>query len=196
MNKDNLAITALIGSYDGSELEGLDPLKEGDDYFFPAIECAKRLGYHNPRDAIRRHCKRETKTVDEIVVTGNRLTSKPEGRQRRRAGDTSEIHLRGGLLSAAVPFPDAHRGTVRRLAADRLPVGGWIEVLPSIRVNGFYYGRRFTDLLHRNLQAEKEVKAGIISPEEAEAISKAFYEEVDILAEKIKKLRGKETPTS
>ena len=72
MNKDNLAITALIGSYDGSELEGLDPLKEGDDYFFPAIECAKRLGYHNPRDAIRRHCKRETKTVDEIVVTGNR----------------------------------------------------------------------------------------------------------------------------
>ena len=72
MNKDNLAITALIGSYDGSELEGLDPLKEGDDYFFPAIECAKRLGYHNPRDAIRRHCKRETKTVDEIVVTGKR----------------------------------------------------------------------------------------------------------------------------
>ena len=64
MNKDNLAITALIGSYDGSELEGLD--------FFPAIECAKRLGYHNPRDAIRRHCKRETKTVDEIVVTGKR----------------------------------------------------------------------------------------------------------------------------
>ena len=61
MNKDNLAITALIGSYDGSELEGLDPLKEGDDYFFPAIECAKRLGYHNPRDAIRRHCKREAK---------------------------------------------------------------------------------------------------------------------------------------
>ncbi len=80
--------------------------------------------------------------------------------------------------------------------ADRFPVSGWIEVLPSIRVNGFYYGRRFTDLLHRNLQAEKEVKAGIISPEEAEAISKAFYEEVDILAEKIKKLRGKETPTS
>ena len=72
MNKDNLAITALIGSYDGSELEGLDPLKEGDDYFFPAIECAKRLGYHNPRDAIRRHCKRDTKTVDEIVVTGKR----------------------------------------------------------------------------------------------------------------------------
>ena len=82
------------------------------------------------------------------------------------------------------------------MVADRFPVSGWIEVLPSIRVNGFYYGRRFTDLLHRNLQAEKEVKDGIISPEEAEAISKAFYAEVDILAEKIKKLRGKETPTS
>ena len=109
MNKDNLAITALIGSYDGSELEGLDPLKEGDDYFFPAIECAKRLGYHNPRDAIRRHCKRETKTVDEIVVTGNRLTSKPEGRQRRRAGGTQEVYLRKRLLPFAVPFETAAR---------------------------------------------------------------------------------------
>ena len=116
MNKDNLAITALIGSYDGSELEGLDPLKEGDDYFFPAIECAKRLGYHNPRDAIQRHCKRETKTVDEIVVTGNRLTSKPEGRQRRGTGDPSQVYMRGGLLSAVVSFPDAHRREIRRLA--------------------------------------------------------------------------------
>ena len=82
------------------------------------------------------------------------------------------------------------------MVADRFPVSGWIEVLPSIRVNGFYYGRRFTDLLRRSLQAEKEAKAGMITQEEAEAISKAFYEEVDILAEKIKKLRGKETPTS
>ena len=70
------------------------------------------------------------------------------------------------------------------------------EVLPSIRANGFYYGRRFADLLRWSLQAEKEVKAGMITQEEAEAISKAFYAEVDILVEKIKKLRGKETPTS
>ena len=90
MNKDNLAITALIGSYDGSELEGLDPLKEGDDYFFPAIECAKRLGYHNPRDAIRRHCKRETKTVDEIVITGKRkdgcLPPRPDAARQSSGG--------------------------------------------------------------------------------------------------------------
>ena len=107
----------------------------------------------------------------------------------------AEIHLRGGLLPVAVPFPDNTRGAVCRLAAD-LPVGRWIEVLPSIRVNGFYYGRKFTYLLHRSLEAEKEAKAGLIPPEEADAIRKAFYEEVDILAEKIKKQRGKETPTS
>ena len=59
MNNDNLEITALIGSFDGTELEGIEPLKEGEDFFFPAIECAKALGYHNPRDAIRRHCKRD-----------------------------------------------------------------------------------------------------------------------------------------
>ncbi len=183
MNKDNLAITALIGSYDGSELEGLDPLTEGDDYFFPAIECAKRLGYHNPRDAIRRHCKRETKTVDEIVVTG----------KRKDGSDAMQVIHRKYICEADF---------YRLLFHSRTPIGerfaDWLmdEVLPSIRVNGFYYGRRFTDLLHRNLQAEKEVKDGMITQEEAEAISKAFYEEVDILAEKIKKLRGKETPTS
>ncbi len=90
----------------------------------------------------------------------------------------------------------------RLLFHSRTPIGekfgDWLmdEVLPSIRANGFYYGRRFADLLRQSLQAEKEAKAGMITQEEAEAISKAFYEEVDILAEKIKKLRGKETPTS
>ncbi|MBR4744478.1 MAG: hypothetical protein IK082_09845 [Oscillospiraceae bacterium] len=70
------------------------------------------------------------------------------------------------------------------------------EVLPSIRVNGFYYSRKLTYLLRRSLEAEKEAKAGMIPQEEADAIRKAFYEEVDVLAEKIKKLRAKETPAS
>ena len=63
-------------------------------------------------------------------------------------------------------------------------------------MNGFYYGRKFTYLLHRSLETDKEAKAGMIPPEEADAIRKAFYEEVDVLAEKIKKLRAKESPTS
>ena len=109
MNNENLAITALIGSYDGSELEGIEPLKEGEDSFFPAIECAKRLGYHNPRDAIRRHCKRETKTVDEIVVTGKRKDGSDAVQVCPPRSSCAEIHLRGGLLPAAVPFPNAPR---------------------------------------------------------------------------------------
>ena len=124
MNNEDLAITALIGSYDGSELEGLEPLKEGEDFFFlpmygRAIECAKRLGYHNPRDAIRRHCKRETKTVDEIVVTGKRKDGSDAVQVCPPRSSCAEIHLRGGLLPAAVPFPDNTRGAVCRLADGR-----------------------------------------------------------------------------
>ena len=183
MNKENLAITALIGSYDGTELEGLELLKEGEDFFFPAIECAKRLGYHNPRDAIRRHCKRETKTVDEIVVTG----------KRKDGSDAVQVIHKKYICEA-----DFYRLLFHSRTALGEQFADWLmdEVLPSIRVNGFYYGRKFTYLLRRSLQAEKEAKAGLIPPEEAEAIRKAFYEEVDVLAEKITKLQEKVTPTS
>ena len=180
MTTDMVSLTSFFSE---TEMEGIDVLSDGDDLFFPAIECAKRLGYHNPRDAIRRHCKRETKTVDEIVVTG----------KRKDGSDAVQVIHRKYICEADF---------YRLLFHSRTPIGerfaDWLmdEVLPSIRANGFYYGRRFTDLLHRNLQAEKEVKDGMITQEEAEAISKAFYVEVDILAEKIKKLRGKETPTS
>ena len=183
MNNDNLEITALIGSFDGSELEGIEPLKEGEDFFFPAIECAKRLGYHNPRDAIRRHCKRETKTVDEIVVTGKRTDG----------SDAVQVIHRKYICEADF---------YRLLFHSRTPLGekfgDWLmdEVLPSIRANGFYYGRRFADLLHRSLQADRELEAGTITREEAEAVRKAFYEEVELLTEKFRKLRGKESPMS
>ena len=183
MNKENLTITALIGSYDGSELEGLEPLKEGEDFFFPAIECAKRLGYHNPRDAIRRHCKRETKTVDEIVVTG----------KRKDGSDAVQVIHRKYICEADF---------YRLLFHSRTPLGeqfaDWLmdEVLPSIRVNGFYYGRKFADLLHRSLQADRELEAGTITQEEAEAVRKEFYDEVGLLTETFRKLRGKETPAS
>ena len=182
MSNDNLEITALIGSFDGSELEGIEPRKEGEDFFFPAIESAKRLGYHNPRDAIRRHCKRETKTVDEIVVTG----------KRKDGSDAVQVIHRKYICEADF---------YRLLFHSRTPLGekfgDWLmeEVLPSIRTNGFYYGRRFADLLHRSLQADRELEAGTITPEEAEAVRKTFYEEVELLTEKFRKLREKEDPT-
>ncbi|MBR5680363.1 MAG: hypothetical protein IKX19_06885, partial [Clostridia bacterium] len=65
-------MVSLTSFFSETEMEGIDVLSDGDDLFFPAIECAKRLGYRNPRDAIRQHCEHEFRIVDQIVVTGKR----------------------------------------------------------------------------------------------------------------------------
>lgn len=43
--------------FENSEFGCLEVLWEGEKAYFPAIDCAKILGYTNPRKAIRDHCK-------------------------------------------------------------------------------------------------------------------------------------------
>ena len=45
--------------FQNSEFGELGVLIIDDKEFFPASQCAKILGYTNPRDAIKRHCKSE-----------------------------------------------------------------------------------------------------------------------------------------
>lgn len=45
--------------FNNSEFGELDLLVVEDKVYFPATQCARALGYSNPRDAIRRHCKSE-----------------------------------------------------------------------------------------------------------------------------------------
>ncbi len=44
--------------FQNSEFGELGVLIIDGKEFFPASQCAKILGYTNPRDAIKRHCKR------------------------------------------------------------------------------------------------------------------------------------------
>ena len=178
MNNDNLEITALIGSFDGTELEGIEPLREGEDFFFPAIESAKRLGYHNPRDAIRRHCKREAKTVDEIVITG----------KRKDGSDAVQVIHRKYVCEADF---------YRLLFHSRTPIGmrfaDWLmdEVLPSIREHGYYYSRKFERVTHAYLDMMDHKEQ--YSADEQDMIHREFFGEVGKMTERIK---GGNTPTS
>ena len=49
MTTDMVSLTSFFSE---TEMEGIDVLSDGDNLFFPAIECAKRLVSKNPRDAI------------------------------------------------------------------------------------------------------------------------------------------------
>ncbi len=44
-------------AFEYSEFGALESVEIGDKLYFPASECAKVLGYHNPRKAIIDHCE-------------------------------------------------------------------------------------------------------------------------------------------
>ncbi|MBR4895879.1 MAG: Bro-N domain-containing protein [Clostridia bacterium] len=123
-------MVSLTNFFSETEMEGIDVLSDGDDLFFPAIECAKRLGYRNPRDAIRQHCEHESRTVDQIVVTG----------KHKDGSDAVQVVHKKYICEGDF---------YRLLFHSRLPIGRkfarWVthEVLPCIRRYGFYPGRKF-----------------------------------------------------
>lgn len=82
--------------------------------FFPATDCAKKLGYANPHEAIRTHCK----GVREF------LTPSSGGEQRKNF----------------VPEGDLYRLIVRSKlqAAERFERWVFDEVLPALRNTGTY----------------------------------------------------------
>ena len=46
-----------IQQFHNEEFGSLDILMIDDKPYFPATECARVLGYKNPRDAISKHCR-------------------------------------------------------------------------------------------------------------------------------------------
>jgi prophage antirepressor-like protein len=140
-------MVSLTSFFSETEMEGIEPLSDGEDLFFPAIECAKRLGYRNPRDAIRQHCKHEAKIMDQIVVTG----------KRKDGSDAVQVVHKKYICESDF---------YRLLFHSRLPLGEqfakWVteEVLPMIRQYGFYPGRDFLRSLRAyNDALDKCIKA-------------------------------------
>ena len=144
MTTDMVSLTSFFSE---TEMEGIAPLSDGEDLFFPAIECAKHLGYKNPRDAIRQHCKHEVKIMDQIVVTG----------KRKDGSDAVQVVHKKYICESDF---------YRLLFHSRLPLGEqfakWVteEVLPMIRQYGFYPGRDFLRSLRAyNDALDKCIKA-------------------------------------
>ena len=47
----------MIKQFENKEFGRLEVLMIGDKPYFPAVECAKILGYSKERNAIERHCR-------------------------------------------------------------------------------------------------------------------------------------------
>lgn len=111
--------------FENTEFGELGVLVIESKEYFPATDCARILGYSNPRDAIHRHCKAEgvvqhdgvSKTIDQY-------------------GDSSEQATEKAYITQGNPYC--------LIVRSKLPTAEkferWIfdEVLPSIRRHGAY----------------------------------------------------------
>ena len=108
-----------------SEFGKLDILIEEGKELFPANDCARILGYSNPKDAVGRHCRGAVKRVS-LTNSGKQLTNYiPEG-------DLWRLIIRS-RLPAAQKFEK------------------WLfdEVLPELRRTGGYRAKPAADLPHQ-----------------------------------------------
>lgn len=111
--------------FSSSEFGELGVLVIDGKEWFPATQCAKILGYSNPRDAINRHCKSEgVAKHDGVSYTTNQ---------------------HGVTTQQTVEIKYINEGNLYRLiVSSKLPQAEkferWVfdEVLPSIRHNGSY----------------------------------------------------------
>ncbi|MDR3278047.1 MAG: phage antirepressor KilAC domain-containing protein [Oscillospiraceae bacterium] len=113
-----------IQQFHSAEFGSLEILMIDGKLYFPATECAKKLGYTNPHKAIRDHCPHRT----------NRSVGVETG---RKADGSPAIQT---IEAVFIPEGDLYRLIIR----SKLPVAvrfeTWVfdEVLPTIRKYGAY----------------------------------------------------------
>lgn len=108
-----------------SEFGELGLLVENDKVYFPATQCAKILGYSNPYDAIKRHCKSEGVVKREgVSYTTNQHSTTTQ--QITEIKYISEGNLYRLIASSKLPTAEKFES--------------WIfdEVLPTIHKTGGY----------------------------------------------------------
>lgn len=129
MNQSNII------SVENSEFGELNIILIDGKEYFPATQCAKILGYSNPYDAIKRHCKE-----DGVV---------------KREGVSNTTNQHGVTTQQVTEIKYINEGNLYRLivrselpAAERFEMWVFDEVLPSIRKTGGYIiDNRINDFL-------------------------------------------------
>ena len=103
---------------------------DGKEYF-PAIQCAKILGYANPRDAVQKRCKSEGVANCDVLTNG--------GTQKVKF--ITEGNLYRLIVSSKLP------------QAEKFERWVFDEVLPSIRKNGTYGNINLEEIIAKTATA-------------------------------------------
>jgi prophage antirepressor-like protein len=158
-----------INQFHSDEFGALEILMIDGKPYFPATDCAERLGYKKPHDAVSRHCAHSVKhgvcvaASNQFGITGEKTVEKtyiPEG-------DLYRLIIRSKLP-----------------AAERFESWVFDEVLPTIRKHGAYAtsntpeellrSPKFAETLIRKLEEERN-KYSALEEVAAEMAPKALY---------------------
>ena len=107
--------------FENEKFGKIEVLFKDEQFYFPAIECAKILGYKNPHDAVLRHCKNKGVVFHEGVINSAFGASQEISKKYISEGNLYRLIVKSKLPSA-IEFEE------------------WIfdTVIPSIRKYGYY----------------------------------------------------------
>ncbi len=133
-----------IEKYVHDEFGELDVMQVGDKFWFPATECARVLGYANPKDAVLRHC------VGDGVVKHDRVST-----TTNQYGVTTEQIVSVKYIDEG----NLYRLIIRSKLSEARIFEKWVfdTVLPSIRRHGAYIIPELLDELQRNTVKNAEL---------------------------------------
>ena len=109
-----------IFNYESEEeklLKQIRTVEIDGEIWFIAKDVAQTLGYSNPQDAVRRHCKKA-----------------------RNIGGARNAHPSLDPQTVIIPEPDVYRLAIKSTLPSAEKFESWVfeEVIPSIRKKGFY----------------------------------------------------------
>ena len=130
-------MTERFHEFHSEEFGKIEVLMIGGKPYFPASECARVLGYSNPRDAVRRHC-----TGDPILKRdGVSLTV-------NQHGTATQQMVEKGYISEG----NLYRLIVRSKLPSALRFEQWVfdNLLPTMRHYGAYVSRDVLEEMQRS----------------------------------------------
>jgi prophage antirepressor-like protein len=157
--------------FHSKEFGSLDIILIDGTPYFPASECARILGYRNPRDAIAKHCRLDgVAKCDGVSATVNQYGKVTE--QTVEKTYISEGNLYRLIMRSKLP------------SAERFEIWVCDEILPTIRKHGAYItadtldellrSPKFAEILIQKLEAER-TKVSQLEEVALELAPKALY---------------------
>ena len=149
MNELKIFTNTEFGELGAMEIDGKT--------YFPATDCARMLGYANPRDAIARHCRGCVKH-DGVTMTKNQHGTE--------TAQTVEMNF--------IPEGDLYRLITQSHLPEAERFEHWIfdEVIPSIRKHGLYA----TDATVDNILADPDFGIRLLTQYKAERAARMDLE--------------------